>query len=117
MVVWLFIAQFFASVYIKHMCLQLYVKAQVVVPMLSQVLGQEDIERSGVVAKCILNLGTRWMLVVSFTPPAALYPGINPWYPFDRRLNRHRAGLDRAVENRKSPCSTSNQTPAFQPTI
>jgi len=61
-------AQFLTSVYIKHMCLQLYIKAQVVVPTLSQVLGQEDVHGSGGVVPCINNLGTRWMCVVSFTP-------------------------------------------------
>jgi hypothetical protein len=35
-------AQFFTSVCITHMCLQLYVKVRVFVPMLSQVPGHED---------------------------------------------------------------------------
>jgi hypothetical protein len=54
-------AQFLTSVCIKPMCLQLYVKVLVVVPMLSQVLCYEDVEGSGGVAPCILNLGTKWM--------------------------------------------------------
>jgi hypothetical protein len=33
------------------------------------------------IAPRILNLGTRWKLVVIFTPQ-----GKSPWYPLDRRL-------------------------------
>jgi hypothetical protein len=41
---------------------------------------------SGGVAPRILELGTRWRWVVSFTPQP-LYPqGKNPWYPLYRRL-------------------------------
>jgi hypothetical protein len=54
-------AQFFISVCIKHVCLQLYVKVQVVIPMLSQVPGHEVVDGSGGIAPCILNLGTRLM--------------------------------------------------------
>jgi hypothetical protein len=41
---------------------------------------------SGTVAPRILDLGSRWRWVVSFTP-RLLYPqGKRPWYPLDRRL-------------------------------
>jgi hypothetical protein len=41
---------------------------------------------SGGIATHILDLGTRWRRVVSFTP-WPLYPqGKSPWYPLDRRL-------------------------------
>jgi hypothetical protein len=41
---------------------------------------------SGCTAPRILDLGTRWRLVVSFTP-YPFYPQIKrSWYPFDRRL-------------------------------
>jgi hypothetical protein len=41
---------------------------------------------SGGIAPRILDIGTRWMTVVSFTP-RSLYPqGKSPWYPLDRRL-------------------------------
>jgi hypothetical protein len=46
------------------------------------------------IAPRILDLGTRWRRVVTFTP-LPLYPqGKNPWYPLDRRLDRpqRRAG-------------------------
>jgi hypothetical protein len=42
-------------------CLQLYVKVQVVVPMLSQIPSHEDVDGSGGITPLILNLGTRWM--------------------------------------------------------
>jgi hypothetical protein len=41
---------------------------------------------SGGIAPSILELGTKWRLVVSFTA-RPLYPqGKSPWYPFDRSL-------------------------------
>jgi len=36
---------------------------------------------SEVVAPCILNYGTRWRIVLSFTPPAAMPLEINPLAP------------------------------------
>jgi hypothetical protein len=42
--------------------------------------------RSGGIVPRILDLGTKWMWVVSFTP-RPLYPqGKSPWHPSDRRL-------------------------------
>jgi ABC-type multidrug transport system fused ATPase/permease subunit len=43
---------------------------------------------SGGIAQLILNLGTRWMLVVSPMSRLLLTHGRSPWYPFDRRLGR-----------------------------
>jgi len=41
---------------------------------------------SGGIAPCILDLGSRWRWVVSFTL-RLLYPqGKSPWYPLVRRL-------------------------------
>jgi hypothetical protein len=41
---------------------------------------------SGGIAPRILDLGTRWRWMVSFTP-RPLYPqGKNPWYTLNRRL-------------------------------
>jgi hypothetical protein len=39
----------------------------------------------GGMAQCILNLGTRWRLVISFKP-RPLLPEKIPRYPLDRRL-------------------------------
>jgi hypothetical protein len=41
---------------------------------------------SGGIAPHIIDLGTRWKWVVSFTSPAALPPRKSPWYPMDRWL-------------------------------
>jgi hypothetical protein len=41
---------------------------------------------SGSVVPYILDLGTRWKLVVNFTPRPLYPPGKSPWYPLYRRL-------------------------------
>jgi hypothetical protein len=46
----------------------------------------EDIMGSGDVAPRILDLGTRWRGVVSFTPRPLYLQGKSPWYPLSRRL-------------------------------
>jgi hypothetical protein len=38
------------------------------------------------IAPRIIDLGTRWRWVVSFTPRPLYSQGKNPWYPLDRRL-------------------------------
>jgi hypothetical protein len=43
---------------------------------------------SGGIAPRILDLGTRWRWVVSFTPRPLYHQGKSPWYPLDRRLGR-----------------------------
>jgi len=104
-------AQSFTSVCTKHVCLQLYVKVEVVVPMLSQVLNHENVDGSGGIAPCIINLSTIWMWVVSFTPQMLYTQGRAP--------GTHSKGgwMDTAVENRKSPCPTGSWTAVLQPTV
>jgi hypothetical protein len=41
---------------------------------------------SGGIDPHILDLGTRWRCMVSFTPRPLYLQGKNPWYPLDRRL-------------------------------
>jgi hypothetical protein len=41
---------------------------------------------SGGIILRILDLGTRWRQVVSFTPRPHYSRGKNPWYPLGRRL-------------------------------
>jgi hypothetical protein len=56
---------------------------------------------SGRIAKHILDLGTVWRWVVSFTP-RPLYPQEKiPWYPLDRRLGglQSRSGLGDEEKN------------------
>jgi hypothetical protein len=61
---------------------------------------------SGGITPRILDLGTRWRWVVSFTP-RLLYPqGKSPWYPLGRRLggaqNRWREKFPAPAGNRSS---------------
>jgi hypothetical protein len=57
---------------------------------------------SGGIAPRILNLGTRWRWVVSFTPQP-LYPqGKSPWYPLDKRLGGPQSRSGRGGEGKNS---------------
>jgi hypothetical protein len=60
---------------------------------------------SGGLTSHILDLGTRWRWVVSFTP-RPLYPqGKSPWYPLDRRLGgpQSRSGHGGEEKNSQPP--------------
>jgi hypothetical protein len=62
----------------------------------------------------ILDLGTRWRRVVSFTP-RPLYPrGNRPRYPLYRRLGGPQSRSERHGEE-KNLASAGNRTPAVQP--
>jgi hypothetical protein len=50
----------------------------------------------------ILNLGTRWRWVVSFTTPAALPPGKETLVPLDRRLGGPQSQCGRGGEEKNS---------------
>jgi hypothetical protein len=57
---------------------------------------------SGGIALCILDLGARWRLVVSFTP-RPLYPqGKSTCYPLDRRLGGPQSRSGRGGEKKNS---------------
>jgi hypothetical protein len=63
-------------------------------PVLNWAPRHEDVLGSGSIAPRILDLGTRWRWVVSFTLQP-LYPqGKGPWYPFDRRWVSHYTHTD-----------------------
>jgi hypothetical protein len=70
---------------------------------------------SGGIASRILDLGTRWKWVVSFTP-RPLYPkGKSPWYPLDRRLGGPQSRSGRGGgENNSQPLSEF-EPPIIQP--
>jgi hypothetical protein len=55
----------------------------------------------------ILDLGTRWKLVVSFTL-WPLYGRELPWYPLDRRLGGPQCRSERCEEEKILPCRESN---------
>jgi hypothetical protein len=57
----------------------------------------EGVLGSGGLAPCVLELGTRWRWVVSFTPWPLYRQGKSLWYPLDRRLGGSRTGLDAVV--------------------
>jgi hypothetical protein len=72
---------------------------------------------SGGIAPRILDLGTRWRWVVSFTPQP-LYPrGKSPWYPLDRRLGgpQSRSGRGGEEKNSHSRRESNPRTPIVQP--
>jgi hypothetical protein len=55
----------------------------------------------------ILDFGTRWRLVVSFTPRPLYFRGNSPLYSWDKKLGR----LQNTVEKRKLIVSARNRTP------
>jgi hypothetical protein len=70
--------------------------------VLNQAPRHEEIWGSGGIAPRILNLGTIWRWVVSFTP-RLLYPrGKRPQYPLDRRLGGTQSPAGRDGEDKKS---------------
>jgi len=50
----------------------------------------------------ILNLGTGWMSVVSFTPCPLYRQGMSPRYALDRRLGGPRDDVDAVCEEKNS---------------
>jgi hypothetical protein len=54
------------------------------------------------VAPRILDLGTRWRWVVSFTPWPLYLQRKSPWYPFDRRLAGPQSRSGRVGEEKNS---------------
>jgi hypothetical protein len=60
---------------------------------------------SGGVAPRILNLGTRWRWVVSFTPRPLYTQGKSPWYLLDRRLGGPQSRSDDNNNNNNNKVS------------
>jgi hypothetical protein len=68
------------------------IKVKLSLCFFSQAPSHEDVLGSGGIAPRILDLGTRWRWVVSFTA-LPLYPqGKRTWYPLDRRLGGPQSG-------------------------
>jgi hypothetical protein len=57
---------------------------------------------SGGIAPRILNLGTRWTWVASFTPRPLYTQGKSPWYPLDRSLGGPQSRSGRGGEEKNS---------------
>jgi hypothetical protein len=62
------------------------------------------------VVPCILNPGSRWKSVVSFTPWPPYPRGKNPLYPFDRRLGGPQSH-SRCGSEEENPCSSWESNP------
>jgi hypothetical protein len=62
----------------------------------------EDVMGEWGIAPRILDLGTRWRWVVSFTPRPLYLPGKNPLYPLDRRLGGPHSRSGRGGEEKNS---------------
>jgi hypothetical protein len=66
---------------------------------------------SGGIAPWILDLGTRWRWVVSFTPRPRYPQGNSPWYPFYRRLCGPQSRSGRGGEEKNSQPLPGLQSP------
>jgi hypothetical protein len=63
----------------------------------------------------ILDLGTRWKWVVSFTPRLLYFQGKSPWYPLDRRLGEPQSRSGRGGEEKSSQPLPELEYPIMQP--
>jgi hypothetical protein len=70
--------------------------------------------RSGCIAPCILDLGTRWRWVISFKPRPLYIQGKSPWYPSDKRLGGLQRRSGRGEEKNSQPLS-GLELPIIQP--
>jgi hypothetical protein len=70
---------------------------------------------SGGIAPCILDLGTRWRLVVSFTS-RPLYPQWkSPCYPLDRKLDGFQNRSGHGGEEKNSQALSGPEHPSILP--
>jgi hypothetical protein len=65
---------------------------------------------SGDISSRILDLGTRWRWVFSFTPRPLYLQGKSPWYPLDRRLGGIQSPVWRRWSREKFPAPAGNRT-------
>jgi len=72
-------------------------------PLLYGAPHNEDIWVNRNLASCILNVGTRWRWVVSFTPWPIYIRGKNPRYPLLRRMGGPKNRPGRGGEEKSSP--------------
>jgi hypothetical protein len=74
----------------------------------------EDVQGIRGIAPRILDLGTRWRSVVSFTP-RPLYPQEkSPWHPLDRKLGRPQSRSERDGEEKNSQPLPGLEPPIIQ---
>jgi hypothetical protein len=75
----------------------------------------EGVLGSGGIAPRILDLGTRWRWVVSFTSRPLCSQGKSPWHPLDRRLGGPQNRSWRGGEEKNSQPLPGLQRPIIQP--
>jgi hypothetical protein len=80
-----------------------------VVPVLNQAPRHEGVLESEGIAPRILDLGSRWRWVVSFTPRPLYSQGKSPWYPLDRRLGGPQSRSGRGGEEKNLKCFMENE--------
>jgi hypothetical protein len=70
---------------------------------------------SGGIAPRIVDLGTRWRRVVSYTPRSLYLQGNSPWYPLDKRLGGPLSQSGRGGEEKNSQPLLGLEPPIIQP--
>jgi hypothetical protein len=70
---------------------------------------------SGGRAPRILDFGTRWRRVVSFTPRPLYTQGKSSWYPLDRRLGGHQSRFGGGGEENNPQHLPGLESPIIQP--
>jgi hypothetical protein len=70
---------------------------------------------SGSIAPRILDLGTRWRCVVSFTSRPLYTQGKSPWYPFDRRMGGTESRSEHGGEEKNSQLLLELEPSIIQP--
>jgi hypothetical protein len=69
------------------------------------------------IAPRVLDLGTRWRWVVSFTPWPLYTQGKSPWYTLDRRFVGHNSQSGRGGKEKKSQPLSGLDPPIIQPVV
>jgi hypothetical protein len=75
----------------------------------------EGVLGSGGIAPRILNLGTGWRWVVSFTLQPLYFRGKSPWYLLDRRLAGPQSRSGHGDEEKNSEPLPGLESPIIQP--
>jgi hypothetical protein len=76
---------------------------------------REGVLGSGVIVPRIIDFGTRWRWVVSFTPRPLYSQGKTPWYPLYRKLGMPQRRSGRGEEEKNSQPLPRLELPIIQP--
>jgi hypothetical protein len=86
-----------------------------VIKVKKRVPRHEGVLGSGGMALLVLDLGTRFRRVVSFTPRPIYPQGKSPWYPLERRLHGSQSRYGRGGEEKNSHPLPGLEPPIIQP--